>query len=307
MGQIDVRKVMTYPPEVIPYADDINLVAGDNMVFEYTGLAVKPPIVLNLYGVSFARYDGLRFWADVDGVSGVVSMDDLGAVRGLDFTEELKVAARDSIHAFIYTDTAVTAYQLRHTIRIDKPNPLLKLVFGFPLDRRDVELIEKYKLRELLVSQQTVPLDPYVGIQKILTFTKRLAATGTVLRYSPPPGYKAVLLDIAAQRPAVANQAIITLERERQGFNTFELDPYCLAGLEEPLRPYKQQSVYIPCLEEMLVEIRVTAGVHRVRLVVGLGKLTIAEKIKWDIELTPEEVRIAEEQKIYELVEAGLR
>ncbi|MEM2529032.1 MAG: hypothetical protein QXG40_06510, partial [Ignisphaera sp.] len=279
-SSIDVRKITSYPPEIFPYAKPFDLLAGDNKVFEYTGLSARPPYIASLYSASFSAINGLNFRVAVDGVTDVVRIDDLGSTRGLDENEEFKVAAKDSMTAYIYSPSAISSYQFRYTIRVDKPNSLLKLLHGFPLDRRDEELIAKYDLKRLMATEPIEPYNPYIGIHRILTFAKALNISGTVLRLPVPSGMKAILLNIAMLRPTASGQALLTLERDRQGFNVFELDPYCLQGLVDnyPIR--------IVCLEEMLVELSVISGTHKVRLVVGLGKLTIPEKILWGIELT---------------------
>jgi len=303
---VDYRKVVSYPPEIIPFAQPIDLIAGDNRVFEYTGMDQPPSYVVSLYGASFARVDGLKFWVDADGAVKVVSVDDLGAARGLDYTEEFKVPACKNMFGYIYSPASIASYQMRHAVRVDRPNALLKLQLGFPLSRRDEELVEKYGLRELVATQSLLPFDPYAGIQQVKTYAKTLSSPGVVLRLPVPKGFKAVLLDVAMERPTSPNVARLTLERDRQGYDVFELDPYCLQGLEQPLRFDRLHSIRIVCLSEMLVELDVSSGTHKVRLVVGLGKLTIPEKIRWNIELSPEEKATADRLNLYEQVEAGI-
>ena len=57
----------------------------------------------------------------------------------------------------------------------------------------------------------------------------------------------------------------------------------------------------------MLIELLVNSGTHKVRVVVGLGKLTIPEKIRWNLDLSASERVIAERNNLYELVKIGLR
>jgi hypothetical protein len=81
-----------------------------------------------------------------------------------------------------------------------------------------------------------------------------------------------------------------------------------MQNLEYSMRAYRENSIRIVCLDEMLVEMSVSSGTHKVRLVVGLGKITIPEKIKWCPDtLTSAERVIAEKENLFELVEVGLR
>ncbi|MEM2163685.1 MAG: hypothetical protein QXR62_04595 [Candidatus Bathyarchaeia archaeon] len=304
MPQVDCRKAVSYPPEIIPFAQPIDLLAGDNKVFEYSGFE---PYIVSLYGVSFARTDNLNFRVTVDDRADALRFDNLGAVRGIDHTEEVKIPAYKNIRGYIYTPSNITSFQMRHTVRVDKQNALLKLQLGFPLSSREQELASKFDIYTLIQTEGAVPFCPYCGVERIYTYTKVLSSSGAVLRLPVPDGYKAVLLDVAMERPASANQAKLTLERDRQGYDVFELDPYCMQGLSQPLYPYREHALRIVCLEEMLVELSVASGTHKVRLVVGLGKLTIPEKIKWGVELTSNERTIADKLNLWEQVEAGLR
>ena len=304
--QIDIKKAVKYPPEIIPFAKPIDLYAGDNKVFEYSNIQ-GIGYIAGIYGISFARADGLNFRMNADGVYDVVRIENLGAVKGIDYEEEVKIPARDSITGIIYTPSNVSAFQMRHKIRVDKPTVLLKSQLGFPLSDYEKELARKYNVDEIIATQSVVPYDPYEGIQKIFTYTSVLSSSGTLLRLPVPSGYKAVLLDISALRPTSPATAYITLQRDRSGYYVFELDPYCMQNLEYSMRVYRENSIRIVCLDEMLVEMSVSSGTHKVRLVVGLGKITIPEKIKWDIDLTAGEMVIAEKENLYELVEVGLR
>jgi hypothetical protein len=85
--EVDIRRIAKYPPECFVSAMPTNLQAGDNKVAEYF---TPEKYVLSLYGVSFAR-NNISFYADIDGITNAVQMQNLNASRGLDYEEELKV------------------------------------------------------------------------------------------------------------------------------------------------------------------------------------------------------------------------
>jgi len=184
--ELDILKITKYPPEIFFQARPFDLAAGENKVVDYAEGTFKP-YYLCLYGMSFARYDGLGFSAEIDGAKGVIEIGDLGAIKGLDYEEELKYPAVRSMILYITNVPAggITAYQYRHKVLVMKPNTLLRLLLDQPLLNEDKRLAEKYRLREFLATQLPMPFDPYQGIEKIFTFSGRLSASGTIFRMSP--------------------------------------------------------------------------------------------------------------------------
>ena len=300
---VDVKRVFRYSPEIFLHAWPIDLSVGENKYQDYAGFS---PYIVSLYGVSFARYDGLSFSAGADGVADIIKLEDLGAVKGLDWEEECKVHAVRTMSFRVTAPSAVTAYQLRHKVKVDKPNALLKMQLGISLTNREKALAEKYGLAEKLTLQTLAPYDAYAGVETIHPVAKRMTASGTILRLPVPKDMKIILLDVAVYRPVASAQAYITVKRDDVE-NTLRVDPYCLQGLEQPIGLWPKYPIRIVALDELLVELEWTAGTHRIRLVYGVGKLTIPEKIKWKPELlTDEEIATAEKLGLYEKIEAGL-
>ena len=65
-------------------------------------------------------------------------------------------------------------------------------------------------------------------------------------------------------------------------------------------------NLHIVALEELLIELTVNSGTHNIRVVYGLSKITIPEKIRWGLDLTSKELTIAEKHDLFDKVEAGL-
>jgi len=301
--EIDVRRVVRYPPEIFVSAIPVDLVAGDNRIADYLAFT---PYIVSLYGVSFARYDGLSFSVSVDGVTDVVKMEDLGAVKGLNYEEEVKVPSIQSMSLSITSPVNVSAYQLRHKVKVDSPNVLLKMMLGLTLKDRERELAEKYGLIEKLAWQTPVPYDPYTGVETIHSFTKTMTSSGTVLRIPVPRNRKVILLDIAADRPPASAQAYITVERDDVP-DVIRVDPYCLQGLEESIGLWPKYPIRVVALDRLLIELDRRSGTHKIRIVYGVGKLTVLEKLKWDPDrLTDEERILAERLNLQDQIEAGV-
>jgi len=301
--EIDVKRVVRYPPEIFVSALPVDLVTGENRVADYVAFT---PYIVSLYGVSFARHDGLSFSVSVDGVTDVVKMEDLGAVKGLNYEEEVKVPSTQSMTMSITSPVNVSAYQFRYKIKVDTPNVLLKMMLGLSLRNRERELAEKYGLTEKLAYQTPVPYDPYSGVETIHTFTKTMTSSGTILRIPVPRNKKVVLLDIAAYRPASPAQAYITVERDDVP-GVIRVDPYCLQGLEESIGLYPKYPIRIVALDRLLIELDRISGTHKIRVVYGVGKLTVLEKLRWVPDrLTEEERILAEKLNLQELLEVGV-
>jgi len=299
--EVDVKAVFLYSPEIFLSAMPLDLVEGENRWADYSGFA---PLIVTLYGFSFTRYDGVSVGVNADGVADVVRLEDLGAAKGLNYEEEVKVSAARDMSLRITAPAAISTYQLRHKVKVDSPNILLKMQLDLPLTGREETLAEKYGLAEKLALQRPTPYNPYEGVDWIYSVTKRMAESGTILWLPVPNGMKAVLLDIAAYRPASAGQAYITVKRDYR--DALRVDPYCLQGLEQPIGLWPKYPIRIVAIDNLSVELDWTSGTHRIRLVYGLGKITIPEKIRCGIELTDGEAEIAERLGLHEKVEVGL-
>jgi len=296
--EIDIRRVLKYPPEAFVSARPVDLSSGENKIAEYVAFS---PRVLVFQGFSFGRVEDLNFYADIDGYSKRVNLDNLSATKGIDYEEDLKFPAVKSSVLKIYAPTAISGYQFRHRVTVFEPTTSLKLLFGLDLTSRDKELAKKYGLEELVRAQIPEPFNLWEGVEKIFTVAKKLSSSGDVARIIVPSGYKAVLMSISALRPDSPGKAYINVNRDDVD-GVLSLDPYCLAGLsyDVPMR--------IVGLDKIVVSLDVkTAGNYCIRVVYGLGRLTVREKIMWKQDLTEEERKIAETLDLYDRVEAGIK
>jgi hypothetical protein len=294
--EVDVRKVVKYPPEAFISAAPVDLVAGDNRVAEYVGFA---PYMLVIQGLSFSPHDGLTFHLDVDGYVDAVRLDNLASVRGLDFEEAVKVPVTRYATMRITSPASVSAYQLRHRVVVFRPTVAIKLQLGLRLTSEEEELAERYGVKELLKLKVPEPFNLYSGVEELREVAVKLSASGSVARLVVPRGRKLVLLGVSAARPPSPGSAYLRVFRD--DVEVMSLDLYCLPSLsyEAPIR--------VVALDKLIVELDAKASRdYYVRLVYGLGRLTITEKVMWGLDLSPEERALAESQNIYERVRAGV-
>jgi hypothetical protein len=263
--------------------------------------------IVQLYGLSFSPLAGGRFSLDVDGSTDVVKIESLDAVRGLDYEEEVRIPARQTLVGRIFSPTNVTAYAMRHKVRVDRATPFLKVLFGYPLTgSREVELARRYGMQRIVKTEYLSPLDPYRGLYRIRTYARTMTSSGVIARITVPKGWRVALLDIVAERPDAPGKAYVIVERDNAP--ALHLDLYCLPGLQYLNRFERNYALLVNALDWMEVSLDVRApGTYKVRFIVGLGELLLQDKVRWiPEELTSEERAQAEELNLFELVEAGL-
>jgi len=297
--EIDVRKITRYPPEYFISAQPVDLAPGENKVAVYTGFE---PYVIVLHGASFATNDNLSFSIDADGYTDVLKMSNLGAVKGIDYDEDFKLAVVKTASLKLYnaSTSTIAGYAWRHRVGVFKPTIAMKMQLGLKLAPGEQELASKYRLTEALALATPAPFDPYAGIEEYRVVTAKLTASGTVLRLPAPRGKKVVLVGVAAQRPSAPAQAYLSITRDYVDLP--KLDLYCLPGLAQ------QAWLRVVSVDKLEVELDVkTSGTYYVRLVYGIGKLTVREKVMWGLELTATERQLAEAENLFEKVEVGVQ
>jgi hypothetical protein len=298
MSQVDIKRVWKYTTESFLSASPVDLKAGGNRVAEYSEFS---PNVIVVQGLSFNRVDGLEFHMDVDGYTDVEKLDNLASVKGLDFEEDIKVPSKNRVAMRFYSPSDVTGYQWRHRVTVFKPTVAMKLQLGLKLTGREPDLAAKYGLTQLLKVATPEPFNLYSGIEEWRTVAVKLSSSGTVLSLPVPSGKKVILAGISATRPASPASAYLYVKRDGIE-NTLSLDLYCLPSLSynAPLR--------VISLDRLDISLDVkAAGDYYIRVVYGIGKLTLREKVMWiPSELTPEERREAEEKDLFDKVEAGV-
>jgi hypothetical protein len=222
-------------------------------------------------------------------------MQNLNASRGLDYEDELKVPITKSARLRLYTTSAVSAYQWRHRIMVLPKTTALKILLGLPLTDRDIELDSKFGISDTIASYPAEPVDLLKGVEQIKSTANVLTSSGTLFKQVVPKGWKLILLDISVVRPA--SPATLYIDVERDDIDILHLDAYCLPSLEYrcPIRVVATDKIEITA-----------SGACTARVTYGLGRLTIAEKIRWGIDLTSKEKEIADKFGLFDRVEAGV-
>jgi hypothetical protein len=300
--ELDIRRIVKAPPESFISSTPVDLLSGDNKVAEYSGF---DSYIISIQGLSFDAVDGLVFHMDVDGYTDVVRLDNLSSVRGLDYEESVKIPSARIATMRITAPSSVSAYRWRHRVTVFKPTVALKLQLGLSLTDREKELAERYGLKRLLTLSTPEAFNIYSGIVDWKTIASKITATSTgvqtVARIPVPKGKKVILAGVSAARPTESAAAYLVVNRDSVE-STLNLDLYCLPGLsyEAPVR--------IVALEKLEVFLNAAkTGTYYVRLVYGVGDLTLREKVMWiPGALSSEERAAATAEGLFEKAEAGV-
>jgi len=118
-----------------------------------------------------------------------------------------------------------------------------------------------------------------------------------------PEGEKVILFEIASQVPTdPAHQTFIVVDRDTDQPSYLNLNTFCFSGIGSP------EGLWIPATEQLYIHARSVVGeTHfHVRYKYLRAKLTIIDKIKWNLEMQPSEVAIADKLDLWDRVLAGV-
>ncbi|MEM1544467.1 MAG: hypothetical protein QW795_07270 [Candidatus Bathyarchaeia archaeon] len=291
-------KVCHYPPEVFPVADSVNLLPGDNIMLEYTSLKVRKQI-LSLYGYATIETNAsLYVLADEK----EVMRTDLRASLGIDANNETRLSANNSLLINVRSTSSLNNFKSRFLIRIDRATPLVRKYYNLPLDDRDIEILNKYDIKEVVSSE----FNPYQdNVYEIITIGRRLNSSGTVFKEKAGKNEKISIVDIAItkNRPDFPDRANIVVYRD--GLEPIIMDASCMPYTNFYSGGRHLSTCRMTAVDEIEVRVETNQDIG-LRLTYIVGKLTVEEKVKWGLKLSQEEQRYAEKNNLFELAEVGL-
>jgi len=122
-------------------------------------------------------------------------------------------------------------------------------------------------------------------------------------RITVPDGEKIVLFDIASDQPAAAaNGTFIVVDRDHDQQSYLNLNTWSLPMLLLP------EQLWIPTPNEMYIHARSVAGEadFHIRYKYALCKLTLIDKIRWNLDIDSSEVAVADKLDLWDRVYAGV-
>lgn len=236
----------------------------------------------------------------------------------MDQHEDLKVNGIESLGLFGYYPAGGATAVLRYLygIRVTKPTVYEKLLLKMDLTDEEEALNAKFAIQKkidagVLTGQTTQQFT------KIYEVAKRFASGANVnptvgSEIHPLPGQKVVLLGIAVDGWANADEVFIDVSRE--GEQVMKLDAYAfLNSVGEGVATARinyELPMHVVALDKLKVWVENTVDLSgtplNVRFRYGISPLTIIEKLRWGLPLTDEENAIASEFDLVDSVIAGV-
>jgi hypothetical protein len=122
-------------------------------------------------------------------------------------------------------------------------------------------------------------------------------------RITVPEDEKVILFEIASDHPAAAARGTyIVVDRDIDQPSYMFLNTHCFADIDHP------DNCWVPALEEMYVHARSATGEtdFKIRYKVLRAKLSLIDKVKWNIDMEPSEVATADKMDLWDRVVAGM-
>lgn len=310
-----------YPPEDIPGAAVVNLAADVPYPVESIARFSKIPgdYIVSLLSFSLAGTTGISFYVNTDNTFRIIDSQSY-ACYSLDKDEEVYVSAKTTLALSLLSDALVNNFPIRYLIRVSKPSVIEKVMLGIRLTDKDTPLYNKFALGDMLRSG-FVPKRT-----QLLVARKQIARTITALAGANPqigetitvPKNRYVVLDeiaVDGYEAGVTDNFIVVdrdLDDEYVKLNCFAMPPFMyntVAGTWTPDIPLSHaMKIGIPALDKISVYLENGSGVTnwRARYKYSIYVLTIPDKLRWNIALTPEEETIAKANDLRDRVKAGL-
>lgn len=118
-----------------------------------------------------------------------------------------------------------------------------------------------------------------------------------------PEDEKVILFEVATDQPTdPAHQTFIVVDRDTDQPGYMVWNTYCFAGINHP------EQLWVPCTEQLYIHARSVVGEtnFKIRYKYLRAKLSIIDKIRWNIALDPSETAIADRMDLWDRCVAGV-
>lgn len=288
-------------------------------------------VVFQYFGTSFFMFapvgSRIRVTADTEGnvydedidAEALIVGDQLAGV----FAKKLML-----VHVANLTMAPMLDYQFRYRLLVDQYTVAEKIRRGLlkqdsDYSAEELRLDRKFNLRENVAAGRLPYQFPLTSSERLAKETvirivevgKHIAAiaAGSVAdptlesdvgpRIIVPEGEKVVLFDIASDQPAAAaNQTFIVVDRDHDQQSYLNLNTWCLPLLLLP------EQLWIPTPNEMYIHARSVVGEtdFLMRYKYARCKLTLIDKIRWNLDMDPSEVATADKLDLWDRILAGV-
>jgi len=305
-----------YPPEDIPGAKAVDLVAGVPYSVESITRFSKIPgeYLVTLLSFSLEGRTTVSFYVNNDGVFRTIDSQTY-ACHTLDKDEEIFVPAKSTMDLNLLSTANITGYPIRYLVRVSKTSVIDKLLYGIPLSNSDTPLNNMFSLGNRILSGDIPKYRPtLVSRRQISRTITAVGGSSTQIgeTITVPKNRYIVLDEIAVDgyQSAVTDNNIVIdrdLDDDYISLNCYALPPFITGVLPNvPLsNPFKMR---VPALDKLSIYLENGSPItnFRIRYKYSTYVLTIPEKILWGVTLTADEEAIAKSNDLENKVKAGL-
>lgn len=316
-----------YLPEDILVAKSATI-AGNTQWLVDAWRTIRPNFAVFQY-FSTIQNAGAKIRVTVDSESNVFD-NDADASLGLGDKQLASLYAQKLMLINVANTTALAMnnYQFRYRLLVDQFTVAEKIRRGLlkqdsDFSSEELRLDKKFNLRENiaagrlpyqfpLTSSERLAKETVIRVMEVAQNIAAIAA-GSVAdptlqsdigpRITVPDGQKAILFDVATDQPAAAaHQTFIAVDRDSDQPNYLLLNTWCFLDINHA------EQLWIPSPHELYLHARSTVGeaAFHVRYKYAMCKLTLIDKVKWNLDLDPSEVSIADTLDLWDRVAAGV-
>lgn len=305
-----------YPPEVFAEAGEIATTLSGAQIADYSNYYDRMVQLVTLGTVPMSPTTGsVRVNTD----AGDNKVNSVAEARPyMNNVDELKVTGITSMTLFGYYPAGGATGDLlyRYGIRVTKPTVFEKLLYNIQLTDEEQALDTKFGISKGIAAG-TLTGKSETQFSKIFEVARNISVTAdvdlTVDRVVHPlAGQKAVLLGLAIENYGTASTMFLSVKRDNE--QVMKLDSHAFVDdVGGNLAAFSNEMNYeMPCYVnaldrlEVYIESSDTVADVKVRFRYGLAKLTIIDKIRWNLPLTDEDNTIASELDLFDSVKAGV-
>lgn len=213
------------------------------------------------------------------------------------------------------TAAPIAPYQTRVVYEVQEYRVADKIALGVSeaaMSSEEVALADKYLIREKVkTGELPTPYPPgALQHQRIGQYSATPAAPSetTILDVTVPKDHKAVLRFLWCSPPAANfGDLEIRVYREKSLFLT--IYPYMMPNWTTATRQILPLDLWIPALDHLRVTLFSTPGGHGAiiaQAIAEIRKLTVYDKIAWNVKLTPEERGTVDRLNLRDKLDAGI-
>jgi len=302
-----------YPPEELLFGRVIASILDTKTLNLQDIIRIEPRVVCAT-NIGVERTASVYTHATIDTLTDVINLNN-GAMPQIAYDTPLQLWAKKAYRLWFENKTGgpITNKKARDKYLVDDLTTVMKLRLGLTLNGEDERLATKFSLRENLAAGRLpyrFPRLEDLEVKRVVwesrVMTAGLNSDETIgSSITIPAGEKVILTGVGSDAPdAVTDEVYIKVDRDKDQSDYLEIN---VAALPNDLNYFVP--LWVPAVEEMKVRLTCTVaqvGGHPCRYQYVRAPLTLADKVKWGLDLSTDERLIAEALDLFDRIAAGI-